>query len=129
MAETVAKLNKMDDQATNWVFPGTEAARFPGSLGFRTGSMSVHTSRTMMLEELGLVLDRVPQIARKGDDELAIVEQNVLGKPTRTTRERTAQRLSERYALDSACSVFRLLRIYWSVDPPGRPMLAFLGIE
>gem|GEM_PF-253440 len=126
LAEVVAKLNKMDDQATSRVFPGTEAARFPESLGFRTGSMSVHTSRTMMLEELGLVLDRVPQIARKGEYELAIVEQNVLGKPTRTTRQRSLRRLSELYALDPACLVFRFLRIYWNVDPAGRPMLAFL---
>jgi len=129
LAETVAKLNKMDDQATSRVFPGTEAARFPESLGFRSGSMSVHTSRTLTLEELGLVLDRVPQIAGNGEYELAIVEQNVLGKPPRSTRQRTAQRLSELYALDPACSVFRLLRIYWGVDPAARPMLAFLGIE
>ncbi len=129
LAEVVAQLSKMDDKATSWVFHGTEAARFPESLGFRTGSMSVHTRRAMMLEELGLVLDRVPQIARKGEYELAIVEQNVLGKPTRSTRQRTAQRLSDLYALDPACSVFRLLRIYLSVDPAGRPMLAFLGIE
>jgi len=122
----VAKLNTMDDQATRRVFPGTEAARFPESLGFRSGSMSVHTSRTMMLEELTLVLDRVPQIARKGEYELAIVEQNVLGKPTRTTRQRSLRRLTELYALDPACLVFRFLRIYWNVDPAGRPMLAFL---
>jgi len=126
LAEVVAKLNTMDDKATSRVFPGTEAVRFPESLGFRTGLMSVHTSRTMMLEELGLVLDRVPQIARKGEYELAIVEQNVLGKPTRTTRQRSLRRLTDLYALDPACSVFRLLRIYWSVDPAGRPMLAFL---
>ena len=126
LAEVVAKLNTMDDKATSRVFPGTEAVRFPESLGFRTGLMSVHTSRTMMLEELGLVLDRVPQIARKGEYELAIVEQNVLGKPTRTTRQRSLRRLTELYALDPACSVFRLLRSYWSVDPAGRPMLAFL---
>jgi hypothetical protein len=81
----------------------------------------------MMLEELGLVLDRVPRIARKGEYELAIVEQNILGKPTRTTRQRTVRRLTELYALDPACSVFRWLRTYWNVDPAGRPMLAFLA--
>jgi len=37
LAEVVAKLNTMDDQATSWLFHGTEAARFPESLGFRTG--------------------------------------------------------------------------------------------
>lgn len=126
MAEVVAKLSKLDDRATSLVFPGTEAARFPESLGFRSGSMSVHTSRTMMLEELGLAFDRVPQNARQGEYELAIVEQNILGKPTRTTRQRTVRRLTELYALDPACCVFRWLRIYWNVDPVGRPMLAFL---
>ena len=126
LTEVVAKLNKMDDQATSRVFPGTEAATFPESLGFRSGSMSVHTSRTMMLEELGLVLDRVSQIARKGEYELAIVEQNILGKPTRTTRQRTVRRLTELYALDPSCPIFRMLRRYWSVDTAGRPMLAFL---
>jgi hypothetical protein len=127
LAEVVAKLNTMDDQATSRAFPGTEVVRFPESLGFRTGSMSVHTSRTMMLEELGLVLDRVPLLARKAEYELAIVDQNVLGKPTRTTRQRSLRRLTELYALDPACSVFHTLRLYWNVDPAGRPMLAFLA--
>jgi hypothetical protein len=81
----------------------------------------------MMLDDLSLLLDWVPSQAIKNGYLLAILEQNVLGKPTRTTRERSAKRLSELYALDSSCPLFRLLRHYWSVDRAGRPMLAFLA--
>lgn len=79
-----------------------------------------------MLEELSLVLAKVP--AGAGIDVYfdAITDQNILGKPTRTTRQRIAKRLSELYALDLACPIFRALRRYWSDDPAGRPMLAFL---
>jgi hypothetical protein len=83
-------------------------------------------SRTMMLDDLSVLLDRVPGDSGKDCYQLAIVEQNVLGKPTRTTRQRTARRLAELYALDLACPIFRMMRTYWNVDLIGRPMLAFL---
>lgn len=79
-----------------------------------------------MLEELSLVLARMPADARTEDYLEAIMDQNVVGKPTRTTRQRTAGRLRELYALDPSCPIFRALRRYWAADPAGRPMLAFL---
>ena len=99
---------------------------FPESLGFRSGAASAHTSRTMMLQELALVLDHVSASALSATYRLAIIDDNVLGKPTRTTRERSAKRLAELYALDPGCTIFRLLRHLWRADPPSRPMLAFL---
>jgi hypothetical protein len=101
--------------------------KMPAALGFRNGSTSVHTSRTMMLDELSLVLDRVPPTARADAYVSAIVDENALGKPTQTTRKRTAQRLGELYGLDPGCTLFRLLRHFWSSDPASRPMLAFLA--
>jgi len=95
-------------------------------LGFRHGAGGVHTSRTMMLAELIQVLDRVPTDAPAGRYLAEIVEENVLGKPTRSTRQRTARRLTELYALDPRCPLFRLLRFYWSDGAGSRPMLAFL---
>jgi hypothetical protein len=80
----------------------------------------------MMLEELSLVLDLDSPNQSKHTYRTAILDQNLLGKPTRTTRLRTAKRLSELYALDPSCPLFRLLRHYWNVDQAGRPMLAFL---
>ena len=99
---------------------------FPETLGFREGASSVHTSRTMMLDELSVVLEKVKPDARAEAYMTAIVEDNILGKPTQATRQRSAKRLAELYATDPGCTVFRLLRHFWKADIPGRPMLAFL---
>ena len=99
---------------------------FPESLGFRSGAASAHTSRTMMLQELALVLNHVSADASAATYPQAIIDDNVLGKPTRTTRERSAKRLAELYALDPGCTLFRLLRHFWPADPSSQPMLAFL---
>jgi hypothetical protein len=68
--------------------------------------MSVHTSRTKMLEELRLLLNRVDAAAPASDYVAAMMDDNVLGKPTRSTRQRTAKRLIELYALDPHCTLF-----------------------
>lgn len=101
--------------------------KLSGALGFREGTASVHTSRTMMLPELTLVLDNVPATAASDAYTTAIVVDNVLGKPTQTTRKRTAQRLTELYALDPTCPLFRLLRHFWATDAASRPVLAMLA--
>jgi hypothetical protein len=94
--------------------------------GFRDGTASVHTGRTMMLTELRLLLDHVAVSASVHDYVTSIVEENVLGKPTRAARQQTMQRLRDLYGVDPACTLFRLLRQFWSAAPESRPMLAFL---
>ena len=81
----------------------------------------------MMLDDLSLVLARVASEATIDAYISAIVDENVLGKRTQTTRQRSAKRLAELYALDPACTVFRLLRHFWPADRAGQPMLAFLA--
>jgi hypothetical protein len=49
----------------------------------------------MMLKELTQVLDRIPRDAPAASYAVAIVQENLLGKPTRSTRQRTAKRLTE----------------------------------
>jgi hypothetical protein len=88
--------------------------------------MSVHTSRTMMLQELRLLLDSVDADAPASRYVAAIMDDNVLGKPTRSTRQRTAKHLIELYALDPNFTLFRLLRHFWAADAASQPMLAFL---
>ena len=102
-------------------------SKLPESLGFRDGVSSVHTSRTMMLAELSLVLDHVGVKSKIDEYLAAVVDHNVLGKPTQTTRKRTAQRLVELYTLDHTRPVFRLLRHFWAADTAARPMLACLA--
>ena len=70
------------------------------NLGFRSGLSTVHTSRTIMLEELSLLLEELPPDSPSCTYRSAIIERNVLGKSTRSTRLKTAKYLVELFALD-----------------------------
>jgi hypothetical protein len=94
--------------------------------GFRFGDRGTHTSRTIMLTEMTELLGAVPRDAHRDAYATAIIEDNILGKATTSTRRLTNQRLGELYALDPAVSVFRLFRRLWDVDERGRPILTLL---
>lgn len=93
-------------------------------VGFRFGAKGTHTSRTMMLEELTAVLLATPGGASREEFAAAIIDGNCLGKATAATRRLTNQRLGELYGLDPRIPLFRVLRRLWSIDAPGRPLLA-----
>ena len=80
-----------------------------------------------MLGELSLVLDGVSPDAPASGYREAIVEENVLGKATRSTRLKTTKYLTALYALDPSIALFRLLRTFWKAEQAGKPMLAFLA--
>ncbi|MEX2218831.1 MAG: hypothetical protein WD749_08730 [Phycisphaerales bacterium] len=106
-------------------FPGEDAPHLT-RLGFRVGDKGTHTSRTMMLDELTLLLLEVPAGAARSEYAGAIVEGNCLRKPTTATRKLTNQRLGELYGLDPSVPLFRVLRQFWGPDQAGRPLLALL---
>jgi hypothetical protein len=95
--------------------------------GFRTGSRGTHSSRTLMLNELGAVLAAVPREADRSAYAAAIVEDNCLAKSTVASRRLSNQRLGELYALDRRCPLFRVLRALWDVETKGQPLLALLS--
>ena len=103
-----------------------EGRKLANSVGFRDGSASVHTGCTMMLTELRSLLDHVAAGATAGDYTKSIMDENILGKPTRAARQETARRLQALYGLDPHYPLFRLLRRFWAANPESRPMLAFL---
>lgn len=94
------------------------------TFGFKFSPGGAHISRTMMLKELGAVLSAVA--AGSGVDEYrqAILERNVLGKNTDSTRKESLRRLRELYALDESRPIFRLLRKQYGNDPSSLPLLA-----
>lgn len=96
-------------------------------LGFRFEYQGVHSSRTMMLSELSLLLEECDQDMGCDGYQEAIVELNCLGKKTVSNRRITAQRLRELYGLDPSLAVFRLLRYFWDIDCEGRCLLALLA--
>ena len=109
-------------------FQPDEGARAKAEVvGFRLGAKGTHTSRTVMLAELGAVLAAAGAAAARADYAAAIVEANCLSKPTAATRRLSCQRLRELYGLDPRLPLFRVLRRLWSFDPANRPLLALLS--
>ena len=93
--------------------------------GRRSGG--AHTSRTIQLAELRGLLAAVPADADATAYKEAVVAQNVLGKKTLSSRQRTHRYLRELYALDPDVLLFRALRDLWDVDPAAQPLLAMLS--
>ena len=94
--------------------------------GLRFGDKGTHTSRTIMFCELRDLFAYLPESASREDYASAIIKDNILGKPTVSTRRLTNQRLGELYGLDPHIPIFRILRRLWEMDDGGRPLLAIL---
>ena len=94
--------------------------------GFRSGDRGTHTSRTIMLDELSLLLDAAPGEATHNDYALAVIEDNCLGKRTAANRRLSFQRLTELYGLNARLVLFRVLRDLWGRHETSRPLLALL---
>lgn len=86
----------------------------------------VSTSRTLMFKELERLLDTVPIDAIASDYRRAIIEENLLLKPSASTRAKTYAYLRDRFGLDPDIPVFRVLRLLWHRDDASRPVLALL---
>jgi hypothetical protein len=79
-----------------------------------------------MLGDLRRLLMLTPAEAGYEDYRAAILEENVLGKGTASTRLWSWKKLRELYGLDPRKPVFRCLRVLWENDSAGRPLLAML---
>lgn len=93
-------------------------------LGFRFGINGPHAARTMMLGDLSLLLAHTSQTSSRTDYVAAMVEGNVLGKPTRKARQLAARHMAALYALDSSSPIFRALRRLWPYAEAAQPQLA-----
>jgi hypothetical protein len=95
-------------------------------LGFRFGINGPHAARTMMLDDLQVLLAHTTPGASRADYAAAIVGANVLGKATKKARELALRHLATLYGLDGANPIFRAMRHLWASDPSAQPMLALL---
>lgn len=95
--------------------------------GFSFERGGAHTARTMMLEELKVLLTYVDRPeADKSDYLQAIDDENCLGKRSSKTRTLTYRRLVDLYSLDPTNILFRALLYFWNRDIDGQPLLALL---
>lgn len=99
-----------------------EAERF----GLRIRPRGTILGRTLMLSELQALLAARPDDATADAYGAAAIDDNVMGKPTASTRKRTHGFLGEFYGLDPNILLFRALRDLWAFETPAQPLLALL---
>lgn len=79
-----------------------------------------------MLADLRQLLAATPSNGTYSQYRSAIMEDNVLGKGTASTRLWSWKKLRELYCLDPRSAVFRCFRLLWENDCKGWPLLAIL---
>ena len=108
-------------------FDGTVHEQDPSTrFGFRYGERGTHGSRSIMLADLRQLLALTAVGSAYEDYRVAVMEENVLGKATASTRLWAWKKLRELYGLDARLAVFRCFRQLWEADSQGRPLLAIL---
>ena len=100
--------------------------RSASTFGLRIKPTGTHLSSTLKLEELRILLASRPAPATENAYKTAIVDQNLLGKPTASARRITFERLRELYGLDPNILIFRALKDLWDADGSAQPMVALL---
>ena len=78
----------------------------------------------MMLEDLRVLFSQVCADGGRADYAQAVLTENILGKPTKKSRELALRHLTTLYGLDSQLPLFRALRRLWPVDVAAQPVLA-----
>lgn len=94
--------------------------------GFSNARSGVVTSRTLMLADLQRLLDALAPIASVEDVRSAVVDDNVLRKPTDATRRKSFHYSVDRFILDPRVTMFRALQLMWPMDAASQPLLAML---
>lgn len=96
------------------------------SFGMKLTDGGTHISRTMMLAEIGRVLSAVPGCASRDEYAVAVLERNVTGKSTDSTRKKTLRHLRELYGLSLELPIFAAFRSLALHAPGALPQLALL---
>jgi hypothetical protein len=102
----------------------SESAR--GRLGFYFGSSGAHAGRSLMLEDLDVLLRRMPKPLTRAACRTAIIEQNLLAKATYNNRDHVNRRMGQLYALDDSVCLFRNFYRLWELDPASLALSALL---
>ena len=96
------------------------------SLGFSAKLTGGHMARSMMLDEMTALTSTVPVEASLENYRQAILEDNTLGKPTYSSRQKSYRHLFELYGLDPSKALFAALRHLGKAEPTSLPLLALV---
>lgn len=93
---------------------------------FALGKLRTTASHTIGVPHLVELLREVPPDAPAERYGEAVIDDNVLGRPTLAGRQRSFRHLRELYFFDPGRPEFTALRHFWEIDPSSRPLLAGL---
>jgi hypothetical protein len=96
------------------------------SFGFSANPTGGHMARSMMLDELSILVSSLPEDASVAAYKQAILEDNVLGKPTFSSREKSWRHLAQLYTLDRDKALFAALAQLAHAEPNSLPLLALV---
>lgn len=95
-------------------------------LGFSKASSGGHSARSMMFLEMRSLVRAMPLNVTKDDFTEAIVEENVLEKPTLSSRKKSLRHLMELYGMDPSKALFRVLWDLGHADIDSLPQLCLV---
>lgn len=95
-------------------------------LGFSKASGGGHLARSMMFLEMQTLFRRMPLDVTKIDFEKAIVEENILEKPTLSSRKKSLRHLRDFYGLYPSKPLFRVLWNLGHADLDSLPQLCLV---
>lgn len=96
------------------------------ALGFYEAKVGGHSARSMMFLELRSLIRTLPLATAKEDIARAIIDQNVLEKPTQSSRKKSLRHLIELYGLDTSKALFRVLWQLGHADLDSLPQLCLV---
>lgn len=94
--------------------------------GFDESPRGVHTSRTMMFEELEAVMNGLDSPRSQRQVRSAVVDGNICGKPTYSSRTETASKLISLYSFDQCADLYVAFESLWGQASESRSVLAVL---
>jgi hypothetical protein len=95
-------------------------------LGFSKASLGAHSARSMMFLEMRILVRAMPLTVTGDDFTKAIVEENVLEKPTLSSRKKSLRHLVELYGMDPSKALFRVLWGFGHADLDSLPQLCLV---
>lgn len=105
---------------------GESAASMAAGRAEFPGHRRTSTSHTIGIPHLISLLDQLPADSDLSAYSRAVIDDNLLDRPTFTGRHRTLRHLRELYVLDPRDDAFRVLRQLWDEDRQAQPQLAGL---
>lgn len=95
-------------------------------LGFYFGSSGAHAGRSLMLNDLDVLIEHAPAEATNAWFSNAILTENLLAKSSVNNRDHANRRMRQLYALDSGTCLYRVFRGLYLADKQSRSTLAVL---